>query len=57
MRKIRLMFSALIVLSAAASPACKRSAQVPEMKAALTEQDDDGSVAWDMIVVERSERS
>jgi hypothetical protein len=48
MGKVSLLCSMLIVFSAATSPACKRSTQVADMNAALTEQGDDGSVAWDI---------
>jgi hypothetical protein len=39
---------AMLIAASLATPACKRAANVADLKAALTEQNDDGSVDWEI---------
>jgi hypothetical protein len=48
MGKSTAVYVILIAATLATSSACKRSAPIAEMKDALTEQNEDGSVSWEM---------
>src|SRR5262249_1610937 len=48
MGKFTAAYGVLIVASLAIAPACKRSLDGADMKDALTEQSEDGSVSWDI---------
>jgi hypothetical protein len=48
MDKSSAVYAMLVVASLATSSACKRSASIAELKDALTEQNEDGSVSWEV---------
>src|SRR5258707_15455834 len=48
MGKSTVVYAMLIAATLATSPACQRSASLADMKDALTEQNEDGSVSWEV---------